>query len=128
MTTKSMAYDNAAYEAVSCVPFVTAAGSGAAGQKFCAFTALLLKSVTVRPTTAPGTSDVISLISISGTTTTTTAITTFGSGATAAVNASVNSIPLNQGDLFYVVNGTDTTAVLAGAIEYVIQPLANVTV
>lgn len=134
MSTKSMSYDHPAYTAVHSESFAIATGSGTAQvPKFIAFTSLLVKSVTLKPTTAGTSNDVSSLISISGTTTTTTALSTFGSGVTTFLNAAPASgtsslgAALIQGDTFYVVKGTDATLVLAGAIEYVVAPLANVT-
>lgn len=138
MSSKSMAYDHPAYQAVTTKPLAIAAGSGAASEKFVAFTAKLIKSVTLKPTTAGTSNDVQSLIQISGTTTTTTALSTIGSAATASVqtqpSAALNQAgtpylgnPLAAGDTYYVVKGTDGTLVLAGELEEVLLPGANVT-
>ena len=137
MATKNMSYDHAAYTSVRNLPVIgiTAglSGSGGTGIKYCAFTSQLVKSVTLKPTTAGTSADVVSLIQVSGTTTTTTALTTVGSGATTFVNVAPTSgtsslgNALIQGDTYYVVKGTDATLVLIGEIEVVTQPLANVT-
>lgn len=137
MATKNMAYDHPAYTSVRNLPVIgiTAglSGSGGTGVKYCSFTQQLIKSVTLKPTTAGTSNDVSSLIQISGTTTTTTALATIGSGATAVVNAAPTSGTASlgnamiQGDTYYVVKGTDATLVLIGEIEVATQPLANVT-
>lgn len=121
-------YDHPSYTVVREMSVGTVTGaSGSAGTKFSAFTAKLVKSVTLRPTTAGTSNDVPNFLSITGTTTTTTAIGTFGSGATAFQNAPLN-IALNQGDLYWVQKGTDATVVYVGELEVVTQPLAPVTV
>jgi hypothetical protein len=137
MATKNMAYDHPAYTGVRNLPVIgiTAglSGSGGTGIKYCSFTAQLVKSVTLKAITAGTSNDVSSLIQISGTTTTTTALATIGSGSTAVFNAAAGTSgqignAMVQGDTYYVVKGTDLTAVLIGEIEVVTQPLANVTV
>lgn len=129
MSMKSMSYDHPAYTSVREQGFSIATGSGTASvPKFAAFTAKYLKSVTLKPTTASTSNDVASLIQISGTTTTTTAITTFGSGVATFTNVSLASVSVAQGDTYYVVKGTDATAVYVGEFEVVTQPLASVTV
>lgn len=54
-----------------------------------------------------------------------------GAGVTGNVQAGTNTsnggIAMNQGDTFHILRGADATAVAAYAIEYAIQPLANVT-
>ncbi len=51
-----------------------------------------------------------------------------GTGALqTGTNSSNGGFPVNQGDQLYVVTGTDATAVSAFALEYAVQPLANVT-
>lgn len=129
MATKSMSYDHPAYTSVD-----TADGSmtGSAGTttKFVAFTAKLLKSVTLRPTSSSTSNDVTSLITVTGTTTTTTAIATFGSGVLTATNVALTTAALpslNQGDLFWCVKGTDASAVISVSIENVVAEFANVT-
>jgi hypothetical protein len=137
VSSKSMSYDHPAYTSVATKPIAIAAGSGAASSKFVAFAAKLVKSVTLKPTTAGTSGDIQSLIQISGTTTTTVALGTIGSGVTTATQyqptAAQNQAgtpylaSLNQGDTYYVVKGTDATMVLAGELEEVILPGANVT-
>lgn len=134
MASKSMAYDNPAYQAVDGAPLgVVGPTSATTSTKFAAFTAKYIKSITIKPTTAAGASDVISLIQISGTSTTTTALTTFGSGVTTYTNVQPASgtqslgNAVAQGDTYYVVKGTDTSGIYIGEVESVIQPLASVT-
>lgn len=45
----------------------------------------------------------------------------------AGTNTSNGGISVNQGDTLHILRGTDATAVSAFAIEYAIQPGANVT-
>ncbi len=127
MATKNMGYDHPAYLAVSSDNSMVSGSGGAT--KFVAFTAGIVKSVTLKPTTAGTSNDISSFIQISGTTTTTTALATFGSGVVTFTNVALATQPvLAQGDTYYVVKGTDATAVIAASIERVVQPLANVTV
>jgi hypothetical protein len=127
MATKNMGYDHPAYLAVN-ADLSQITGSGGA-TKFVAFTNMIVKSVTLKAVTAGTSNDVSSFIQISGTTTTTTALATIGSGVTTFTNVALATQPvLAQGDTYYVVKGTDATAVISAAIERVIQPLANVTV
>lgn len=130
MATKSMSYDHPAYTSVRNLTIgTTAATAAAAGTKYAAFTNQILKSVTIKPTTAPTASDVVQFLQVSGTTTTTTALTTFGSGATTFVNVALATQPvLLQGDTYWVQKGTDTVGVYIGEFEVVTQPGANVTV
>lgn len=134
MATKSMGYDNPAYLAVA-QDFMGTIAAGAAAQstnKLVAFTANILKSAVARISVAGTSTDVLSLVQISGTTTTTTALGTTGSGATGFVYYPVPSTApvLSQGDQYYLQKGTDATLAYGnGAVmERVVQPLANVTV
>lgn len=133
-TIKSMSYDHPAYTSIAQRDLGQINGSGGASTKFVAFTAKILKSVLLRTVTAgSATADVISLIGISGTTTTTYGVGTLSDAAVNGTNsfnlANANSgvYPImNQGDEYYVVNGTDTNGTWVGALEEVIQPLATV--
>jgi hypothetical protein len=129
MATKNMSYDHPAYTTVRSAPFAIAAGaSGQSVPKYLAFTSEIVKSVTIKSTTTGTAADVISLIQISGTTTTTYGLGTYGSAATAFANYLPGSAAnLIQGDTCYVVGGADATVVLAGNMEIVTTPGANVT-
>ena len=129
MATKNMAYDSPAYTLVRTQPFAIAAGGSALSvPKYLAFTSEIVKSVTVKPTTAGTSSSVMSLIQISGTTTTTYGLGTTGSAATVFSNYLPGSAcNLIQGDTCYVVSGTDATVAYAGNMEIVTTPGANVT-
>lgn len=132
---RSMSYDHPAYTAVQGQGTGAVTGSGGVSNKFAAFTARLLKSVVLHVTAAGSSADILNLISISGTTTTTTAVLTAGSGtpATGAVSsfafstANGGGLLLNQGDAYYLVKGTDATLTYSGEFEIVNQPLAPVT-
>ena len=60
-----------------------------------------------------------------------TSIVLSGTGTTGNVQAGTNTsnggVVLNQGDTFHILRGTDATAVSAFALEYGLQPLANVS-
>lgn len=128
MATTNMSYDHPAYTAVYGLPTGQINGNAGASTKFAAFTSMLIKSVTLKPTTAGSSNDVFSFVQISGTTTTTANLGTFGSAATAFQNlVSTSAIVLAQGDTGYVQKGTDSTGTYVGMIEYKIQPFANVT-
>jgi hypothetical protein len=132
MATKSMGYDNPTYITVG--EDQGGAVSGASGSqvtKFVAFTNLILKSAVARIGAAGTSNDVMSLVQITGTTTTTTALGTTGSGATGFVYNVVPSSAANmiQGDEYYIQKGTDATLSYAAvSVERVVLPLANVTV
>ena len=131
MATKSMGYDSPAYLAVHQDNLGSiAAAASSASPRFVAMAAAILKSVTLRIQTAPAAGDAINVFQLSGTTTTTYAAGTIGSGATGFVNFALATQPvLAQGDAYWVAKGTDTVGTYtAVAIERVIQPLANVTV
>ncbi len=125
MATKSMAYDNAAYEAVILTGGILTGASGRAG--YAAFTTVLLKSVQVASVTAGTAADAKTLMIIrQSTATTTTALRT----DTAAVN-SINyaqTSTLSAGDSVYVVKGADLTELAVVGFELVIAPGSNVTV
>ena len=139
MATKSQAYDHVAYE----IPVVISGGeTGAASRtsygKFAAFTTMMLKSVTITPTvlgTAGGTDAAnanLQTIKISGTTTTTIATTTLGSGNAlgtyTGTNVAVTLTTFSQGDLLQIKNGTDTALKAVVTYEMYIVPGANLTV
>ena len=129
MTTKSMAYDHPAYTAVYGVG-QNLSGSAGKSAKYGAFCAQIIKSVSGHVT--QGTSaDILNLISISGTATTTTALVTAGSASppTGSVTYPLASggLLLNAGDAAYLLKGTDATLEWMLAFEIVNQPLAPVT-
>jgi hypothetical protein len=159
MATKSMSYDHAAYLAVFTQPALSIAGTGITGsgtntQKYGAFTALLVKSLTAYATVLSTSADNALLFRITnnGTTAvnTITATYTFGAAlgsaayfgnavlntASAVSTSAATTQPLTigaspcliQGDQWYVQKGTDATTTLAYSVELAITPLANVSV
>ena len=132
MAQKQQAYDHPLYLAV--LPVGTGVITGAAGQstKFAAFLDMKIKSVTLRSTTAGTSADTVNIVSVSGTTTTTTA---YGTATTTSANLGQNFTPasptsqvsLAQGDLWYVQKGTDATVSYVGMVECVVNPSANPT-
>lgn len=124
MTTKSMAYDNAAYQAV-----ITSGGAlvGATGRVgFVAWTTTLLKSVQLTAITAGTAADAKTLYIVrQGTATTTTALKT-DTAAVGSINYAQTST-LSQGDAAYVAKGADLTEVGFASFELVLTPGASVT-
>jgi hypothetical protein len=135
MTTKNMAYDHPAYQAVLAVPSGNLVGSGGTGTKMAAFTAMQVKAVQIATTVLSTSADVISVVKVTGvggtnTTTSTTAYGTMGSGAyigNMTPTLPANQVSLQQGDVFYAQKGTDATGTFVGMIELAILPLSNVT-
>ena len=124
MATQNNAYDAPVYQGR---PVVGASLSGSGGNtKFVAFTDMLVKSYSLKPTTAGTSNDVFSAYKLTGTTTTTHAITTYGSAATGGTNVA-GTFTLAQGDCLTVAKGTDATGVYGVGVELVIVPGANVT-
>jgi len=133
MTTKSMAYDHAAY--LVRMPIVS--GVNTANTNFpdaAAFTAMSAMSATFTVVTA-GTSAAGNLWvvnKISGTTTTALATATLGTSAAGTVvnvplSATAGGVSMIQGDLLFTAKGTDTAGVSALVYEVALQPLATVT-
>lgn len=125
MATKSMAYDAPAYQAVMPLGFSLTGNAGATA-KFAAFTDTLVKSFTVKATTAGTSADVVTAYKYSGTATTTHVLTTIGSGVVTGTNV-VSTFTLAQGDAIGIVKGTDATAVYGVGVELALVPGATVT-
>lgn len=125
MATKSMAYDAPAYQAVMPLGFSLTGNAGATA-KFAAFTDTLVKSFTVKATTAGTSNDVVTAYKYSGTATTTHVLTTIGSGVVTGTNV-VSTFTLAQGDAIGIVKGTDATAVYGVGVELALVPGATVT-
>ena len=81
MAQKQQAYDHPLYLAV--LPVATGQVNGSAGTstKFAAFLDMKIKAITLRATTAGTSADVVNIVSVSGTTTTTTAYGTINAKA-----------------------------------------------
>lgn len=129
MATRNMSYDNAAYQAVLLVGLGTMSGANANSQRFAAPVQCLIKSVEISVNTA-GTSaaQVINLLTQSGTTTTTTALTTYGSAQAKAGTNVTTTLTLAAGDQAWLVAGTDATNVFGAGMELALPPGGSVTV
>ncbi len=129
MATTSMNYDHPAYITPYVFSSVSTAGANGVSGKFCAFTAMKIKSITQGPvvaSTAAGSQPL--LFTKSGTTTATTTLTVLTSAASASINnALATPVTLAQGDQFWYTHGTDATAAVAVAIEALIIPGSTVT-
>lgn len=126
MALKSMAYDAPAYQAVLPLGFNLTGNAGATA-KFAAFTDTLVKSITIKATTAGTSNDVVTAYKYSGTATTTQVLTTIGSGVVTGTNV-VSTFTLARGDVLGIAKGTDATAVYGVGVEMVLVPTADVTV
>lgn len=150
MTQKSMAYDHAAYISRACWSFgQNTAGASTTTGKFHAFTTMhvfAIHSTTVlagtstytawngtATVTTTGTGDTVAGIKISGATTSTygpyaldAAVGGFRriqiSGTGIGSSTADGGVALAAGDQFYLVRGTDATAVELTSIEYAIDP------
>ena len=132
MTTKSMAYDHAAY----LIRYGVTSGVNTANTSFpdaAAFTGMLALSATFTIVTA-GTSATNNWVinKVSGTTTTALATATLGTSVAGTVvnvplSTASGGVALAQGDLLFAAKGTDTVVVSALVYEVALQPLANVT-
>jgi hypothetical protein len=120
-----MSYDHPAYTTPE---LIGAAISGSGGAlRFAAFTDMLVKSITLKPTTAGTSNDTVTAFKLSGTTTTTQVLATYGSAATGGTNV-LGTMTLAQGDAYSIVKGTDATGVIAVGVELDLVPGAAVTV
>lgn len=134
MSTKSMAYDHATYLTRMGVALgETTAGATTASCKYAAFTAMIAFSAQLTVTTA-GTAagHGFSICKISGTATTTYAITTIGTAvAGTTTNVLLSTVSggqtLIQGDILEAVTLVDATGKAAVAYELNAQPTATVT-
>lgn len=126
MATKSMAYDNPAYQSV--YPITDSLAGNAATVQWAAFTNMIVKSITVKPTTAGTSADALTMLyrGASGTGTTTTILGTYGSGALTGTNF-LTTLTMSQGDGLQVLKGADATVTYGVTFETLIVPGANVT-
>lgn len=136
MSTKSMAYDHPQYLVAGAVTGEIASAVSSKSARWAAFTALILKSITVTVVTAGGTANTIDLIrqATGGTALTTMATianvigTAVGGVTTYATMTHASAGSIAQGDAFYAVKGSaDGVGVYAVAVEYVVTPGASIT-
>ena len=123
MSEKSMRYDHPAYLARSVLGGQLSGSGGAI--RFAAFTAMKVKSVHVKPTTNGTSNDTVTAYQLSGTTTTTQVLCTYGSAAGTSTRVE-GTFTLAQGDALSIVKGTDATGVMAVGIE--LEPVAGANV
>lgn len=124
MSEKSMAYDHPAYTIRNTFGGVLTGNGGA--YRYAAFTALRVKSYHVKPTTAGTSNDTVTAFLLSGTTTTTQVLCTYGSAAGTATRVE-GTFTMAQGDALSIVKGTDATGVMAIGVEVECVQGANVT-
>ena len=118
------AYDHPAYLARMTTGGAISGSGGAV--RFAAFASMLVKSYTIKATTAGTSNDTVTAYQLSGTTTTTHVLTTYGSAATTGTNVA-GTFTLAQGDSLSIVKGTDATGVMAVGVELQLVPRASVT-
>lgn len=127
MTKRAMPYDHPQYLAHEQLN-ASLSGSGGVG-RFAVFTDARAKSVTLKPSTGGTSNDITTLVAIDGTTTSTLATATFGSGATAGTNiACASNVTVSTNGYLQITKGTDATLVLQAAIELEVVPRASVEV
>ena len=128
MTTKSQAYDHAAYQVPVIYSGSTTAGANGVSTKWAAFTSQKLKSVSLAPNIVSTSASQPVLYHKSGTTTSTYTLSAITSAATTAYNHALSTAAsLTQGDQFWVAHGTDATLSLSVAVETYVTPGANLT-
>ena len=119
MAKKQMSYDHPAYLGRESLNASITGSAGAA--RFGAFTTMRAKSLTIKPSTAGTSNDVTTTLIIDGTTTTTMATTTFGSGATTGTNVALSTAATHgtfgTNGYLQITKGTDATAVLQACVE-----------
>ena len=126
MTVKNYAYDHPAYQAPVVYSSGSAAGANGVSQKFAAFTAQKIKSVTLGVNTAGTSATQPLLYTKSGTATATATLSAISSAAITPKNNALN-ITLAQGDQFWVAHGTDATIALSVAVETYVVAGADLT-
>ena len=126
MTVKNKAYDHAAYQVPVVYSSGIAAGANGVSEKFAAFTAQKIKSVTVVPNVAGTSATQPLLYTKSGTATATATLSAITSAAITPKNNALN-ITLAQGDQFWVAHGTDATQATSVAIETYVVAGADLT-
>ena len=136
MTTKSLAYDHAAYIARVGAPMGEAGGAATTQYgKFAAFTAAIAFSAQFT-TTVAGTvaGHGFQVVKISGTTTTALGTQTIGTATAGSTfnlvlaGTATGGVALLQGDVLAAISLADATGKAAVAYEVQNQPLANVTI
>lgn len=123
MAKKKLRYDHPAYLARFSHGGILTGNGGAVG--YCAFTDTLVKSYQLKPTTAGTSGDTVTAYQLSGTTTTTHVLCTYGSAATTNTEVS-GTFTLAKGDSLRVVKGTDATGVMSLGIELAIVPRSEI--
>ena len=128
MAVRNFSYDHPAYLAVGNFSGSLLAGASALSQRFVAHANLTLKAVhftTVTIGTGAATDAKTLFVISQGTATTTTAL--FTSTAAIYSTRALATNTMARGDVAYVTKGTDATEVGAIALEYIINPGADVT-
>jgi hypothetical protein len=123
MALRSMSYDAPPYQAVLPLGF-NMTGANAATAKFAAFTDTIVRSITIKATTAGTSNDVVTAFKYSGTATTTQVLTTIGSGNVTGTNV-LSTFTLARGDVLGIAKGTDATAVYGVGVELQVVPGAD---
>lgn len=124
MATKKFRYDHPAY-LQRFLQGAALSGSGGA-HRFVAFTDMLVKSYQLKPTTNGTSNDTVTAFKLSGTTTSTHALCTYGSAAGTSTEV-LGTFTLAKGDALSIVKGTDATGIIAAGIELSIAARAPVT-
>lgn len=100
-------------------------GNGAS-DRFCAAVNCVVKSWSLQPCVAGTSNDTVTAYQVSGTASTTHALATFASAATAGTNV-LGTFTLAKNDAIVLVKGTDATGDIAWGAELAPVPGADVT-
>ena len=123
MATKTQRYDHPAY----LVPQMVGGSldGNAASDRFCAAVNCVVKSWSLQPCVAGTSNDSVTAYQVSGTASTTHALATFSSGATAGTNI-LGTFTLAKNDAIVLVKGTDATGDIGWGAELV--PVAGAAI
>lgn len=127
MATKSLRYDHPAYTTPHVMSGTTVAGA-AGNVKFAAFAAMQVLACHATPVVPSTSASQPLMYKITGTTTTTSTLTALTSASKTAVSDVFSTpVSLAKGDAIWITHGTDTTAVLAVAVECKVNAGADLT-
>ena len=126
-TAKALGYDHDVYLTPIIATSNTTAGAQGVSQKFCAFTDMQIRCVTLRAATAGTSATTPLLVTVSGTASSTTTLSAVASAAiTVSTNVLSTAVSLSRGDMYWCQNGTDATVVFSVAVEAYPTPGASV--
>ena len=125
MANQNMAYDHPQYVVHGC--FAGNLTGASKSIRWAAWTDMVIKTYNLKPGVAgTSASQIYTAYKLTGTTTTTQAIATYGSAIGTSTSVA-GTFTLAQGDALSITKGTDATDDMAIAVEWAIVPGANTT-